>query len=1123
MTKDQTPHPPKTRRRRAKVGIWTFRGVLALILIASVTALMAIGQTFSAPDWVRERVADRIERNLNGLQLEFGEVKFLILDGWRPRISLRDVALRAQDGQMIAQLAHAEASLAMRPLLQGQVKPKQIVLSGAFVTVQRDALGNLSLSLGEGAAPVGQAANLPQMIEAADGVFLSPQLSALSTVEVQSITLSLEDLGKGRAWTLDGGHIQLTRHDRDVRIATGFSLLSGRDYASSIEANYTSTLGSPEAKFGISVSDIAAEDIALQNAAISWLEVLEAPISGAVRGGIDAAGAPTQISATLQIGEGAVQPNPETRPVRFTSARTYFTYDPTDQLLDFDEFSVDSSWGSVTAEGQAVLKGVETGVLENLVGQLQFTRMALNPAQLMEQPLVVDSAEVDLKLELNPFRVQVGRLTVEDDNKVVNAWGQVDADPSGWRVALDGTLNRMTPSELLDYWPPALAPKPREWVEENLTEGNFTDGDFAVRLEPGKKPDIYADFDFDQTTIRFAKTLPPAIDARGQASLTGQRFAVLAHGGRIITDHGDEIDATGTSFIIPDVSIPKAAPGIARIVGSGSVPAVLSLLDRPPLSLMSKSNLPIELAEGQVSVEGTLSLPLKDRVLLDDMAFHLTGEIIDVHSTVLVPGQELSAPRLTAVGDQTQITLSGAGFLGDVPMTATWTQPIGNRDTPPSSRVTGTIELSRRLMEQFNSPFAVRALNGVGQASYTLDLQRGQPPRLTAQSDLVGVGLRVAELGWSKAPNLQGSLSIDAELGERDTIEAFSLQTAGLSAAGTMRFNDTGAMETAQFSTLRVGSWLDVQLDMIGRGSRAPDLVVRGGALDLRGAGFGGGSSQAENTAGTGVNAGQGATIALDRLQITDTIALTGFRGQFSQAAGMSGNFTGRINGQTPVNGQVLPKGGRSGFFVQSDDAGGVFRSAQLLNQARGGTFQLSLTPTDGPASFDGTLRVRNTRVQDAPAMAALLNAISVVGLLDEMAGAGIQFASIDGRFRLDPDKVTVYEGSAVGPSMGLSVDGTVDTERRVLNLRGVISPVYLLNVIGSVISTRRGEGLVGFNYTLTGPMTSPQVWVNPLSGLAPGFLRDFLREPAPQAPPDPDQTSAPQTEPDPDAGGGDR
>lgn len=1121
MTKDHNREPTRAPRRRAKVGRWTFRGVLFLIFLASVTAVMAIGQTVSAPDWVRERVADRIERNLNGLQLEFGEVKFIILDGWRPRISLQNVTLKGTDGLVIAQLAHAEASLAMRPLLQGQVKPKQIVLSGAFVTVQRDALGNLSLSLGEGAAPVGQAANLPQMIEATDQVFLSEQLSALTAIEVQGITLSLEDLGKGRVWTLDGGYIQLTRHEQDMRIATGFSLLSGRDYASSIEANYTSTLGSPEAKFGITVSDIAAEDIALQNAAVSWLEVLQAPISGAVRGGIDAQGQPSQISATLQIGEGAVQPNAETVPVRFTGARTYFTYDPAKQLLDFNEFSVNSSWGAIAAEGQAVVNGVDAGAIESLVGQLRFTQMSLNPAQLMETPVSLDKAEIDLKLELNPFRLQVGRLEVTDDDKMLNVWGRLTADPEGWRVSLDGTLDRMTPGDLLGYWPRAVAPKPRKWVKENLKAGNFTNGDFAVRLVPGKRPDLYADFDFDQTTVRYAKTLPPVVDARGQASLTGQRFAVLAHAGRVITDHGDEIDATGTSFIIPDISIKKAAPGIARITGSGSVAAVLSLLDRPPLNLMSKSNLPVELAEGQVSVRGTLSLPLKDKVKIQDMTFHLNGEVSDVYSAVLVPGLELSAPRLTAFGDQTQITLTGNSFLGQVPMTATWVQPIGGNDTPQNSQVAGTIELSKALMQELDSAFAVRALSGKGQVRYTLDLQQGQPPRLTAQSDLAGVGLRVSELGWSKPQSASGELSLAAEFGESDAIETFRIRAAGLTAVGSMNFNTSGTMEAARFDTLRVGDWLNVRMDMIGRGNRAPDLIIRGGTLDMRGAGFGDGDGSSSGT--PGANAGQGVTVNLDRLQITDSIALTGFQGKFAQASGMTGNFAGRINGQTPVNGQVLPKGGRSGFFVQSSDAGGVFRSAQLLNQARGGSFQLSLSPVDGPGSYDGTLRVRNTRIKDAPAMAALLNAISVVGLLDEMAGAGIQFSTIDSRFRLDPEKVTVYEGSAVGPSMGLSVDGTVDTERRLLNLRGVISPVYLLNVIGSVLSTRKGEGLVGFNYTLTGALASPQVWVNPLSGLAPGFLRDFLREPAPKVPQVPGQPPPQQNDPTHDSSGGDR
>lgn len=153
--------------------------------------------------------------------------------------------------------------------------------------------------------------------------------------------------------------------------------------------------------------------------------------------------------------------------------------------------------------------------------------------------------------------------------------------------------------------------------------------------------------------------------------------------------------------------------------------------------------------------------------------------------------------------------------------------------------------------------------------------------------------------------------------------------------------------------------------------------------------------------------------------------------------------------------------------------------------------------------------------------MAALFNAISVVGLVDQMAGQGILFSEIDGQMRISSNSIRILEGSAVGPSIGLSVDGTVDTDRKWLNLRGVVSPIYVLNAIGSVL-TRKGEGVIGFNYTLTGPMNRPDVWVNPLSGLAPGFLRNLLRAPSdlPPVSPSPNAPQVAPTEAEPSTGG---
>jgi len=61
-----------------------------------------------------------------------------------------------------------------------------------------------------------------------------------------------------------------------------------------------------------------------------------------------------------------------------------------------------------------------------------------------------------------------------------------------------------------------------------------------------------------------------------------------------------------------------------------------------------------------------------------------------------------------------------------------------------------------------------------------------------------------------------------------------------------------------------------------------------------------------------------------------------------------------------------------------------------------------------------------------------------------------------------------------------------------------VISPLYLINGIGSIL-TRRGEGLIGFNFNVRGATDAPQVSVNPLSALTPGMFREIFRRAPPE------------------------
>ncbi len=1045
-----------------------------------------------APAWLAERIKARANAAIPNAQVAFGDVEFVVNSGWRPRVRIADLQVLDQQGVEIIKFAQAEAALAMRSLLEGQPKPKSIDLSGVFATLIRFEDGSVALRGGEDLTGSAQqsAATLPELIEQLDRAFEQPALSTLISADVQALTLRYEDKRIGEVWVVDGGRLRLDRDGTDLNLSADLALLSGGAEVATLEVNYASRLGDIQAEFGAIVNGVRAHDLATQSPALAWLDALRAPISGSLRSGVDSDGALSPLSATLQIGAGVLQPTEETTPIPFDSARSYFSYDPQTQSIDFAELSLVSKWVTARAEGVAFLGGLETGVLQDLVGQFRLTDLSLNPFEVYDAPVKLAAADADFRLTLDPFAIHLGQMQIRDVNNALSVSGRLSAQADGWRYALDGQMDAITPARLLELWPAKAAAPTRNWLVANLKKGKLSDLDVALRGAPEQPINTYFSFEYDEATVRYSPNLPQVENARGQASMIDNRFVVAVNSGHVTPPQGGRIDVAGSSFIIPDILVRGGPPAVARLRTNGTVTAALSLLNLAPLDVMDEAGLPVTLADGRAALEGTVSLPLKAGLKTSDIAYSVAGQLQNVTTDQLVPGQTLASERLSLKASNDGVEIGGQGRLGSVPFDAVWAQPLGV-EGGSGSTVRGTVELSERTIDQFNIGLPPGTVSGKGIAQIAVDLPRGGTPQLRLTSNLRGLRMALAPIGWTKSANAVGKLELAAALGNPVQVNQLVLDAPGLAASGTVRLKANGGLDRVTFDRVRVGQWLNAPVSLVGQGQNAPVRIdVTGGTLDLRTAAFGSGGG------GGGGQSGP-VTLALDRLQITDSIALTGMQGSFKTQGGLDGSFTGRVNGGAAIKGQVLPQNGRSAVRVQGDDAGNIFASAGVLKQARGGSLSLTLLPVGKDGAFDGKLDVKSTRIQDAPAIAALLNALSIVGLLEQLGGSGIHFNSVEAAFRLTPSTMTLTQGSAVGPSMGISMDGiyAVDTGR--LDMRGVVSPIYLLNGIGSIL-TRKGEGLIGFNYTLSGDAKSPKVQVNPLSALTPGMFRNIFRGPAP-------------------------
>ncbi|TNE58816.1 MAG: hypothetical protein EP340_04275 [Alphaproteobacteria bacterium] len=153
-------------------------------------------------------------------------------------------------------------------------------------------------------------------------------------------------------------------------------------------------------------------------------------------------------------------------------------------------------------------------------------------------------------------------------------------------------------------------------------------------------------------------------------------------------------------------------------------------------------------------------------------------------------------------------------------------------------------------------------------------------------------------------------------------------------------------------------------------------------------------------------------------------------------------------------------------------------------------------------STMTGYLKVDNFKIVKAPMLAQLLTVGSLRGLADTLNGDGIHFQSLKAPFTVNDEGVIgISDATASGSALGLTLVGTFDQGNNTTDFQGTIVPSYALNsalgnlpILGPMLVSRTGEGIFAFTYGINGPTSGPTVYVNPLSGLAPGFFRRIFQ-----------------------------
>lgn len=1086
-TDQDAPDQPAARQGRGlRWLLWAGAVTLLLLIFGFGGVYLRLMQgPLSLPPALQARILAQMQAGMPQNDLSLRDVSIALDEtGHRAVVVIDQIEMRDAAGLRAAfpQLSFIFDGGA---LLRGQVLPIRAEMRGASLLLERDETGGIDLAFASNQDAA--RADLAETMAGFDRMFSDPRFAQFEQATGREITISLRDAATGRALLIENGQMRLARQGADLVLGVSAGLETAQG-AGRISLIATRDGVARETELRLNFQDIAAGEISLASPALRWLDLLSAPLSGSIATQLRDAQGVGDLDVRLDLGAGELALEGTAQPLPFSRIATEFRYDADQGQLDLDRLVVDARDLDFSATGSAMISPDGTDISTTLA----LRDIMINPRDQFDAALMFSQGEAafDLTLGAEP-RLDLTRVLIRAEGFDLLAQGHAESRANGTAVDVTAQIAAMEMRDVLTYWPVDALPKTRDWIDRNLHQGQARDLAAHITKTPNAaRATVNVTFAYDGLDLSPLRDMPPLRDMSGVFALAGPRLTITGAQGVMRAPTGGDVAVPYARFVVPDTR-PRGPAAELDLEITGAIPDILTLFAGPPVNLFPQEGRldPESLATGQARLSGRIDLNLVERQPMEEMRFDVTGALDAVASDRLVPNRLLEAETLDLrITSADGVIISGDARLDGQPLSGQWQRPDLRR-TAPNSALTAQMPLSSTVLSALGLGLPEGMVGGAGMMDISVALfGPSAPPQMALRSDLQGVDLEIAALGWAKAAQDAGDLSVDITLGAAPRLEAFRLEGAGLVAEGSGDLTPQGALQQLRLNRFVIQDWLDVTGNLRPQGvGQPPAIEITSGRLDLR--------SLPQATPPIETARGP-LTVMLDELRLGAGLALRDLRAELSQGGGgLAGAYRGQLNGAVAVEGALAPlDGGGVDIRMRAADGGAVLRSAGVMRNLYGGAMDLQLQSPRGSRLYEGRLQITNPRMRDAPVMAELLNAVSVIGLLEQLSGDGINLGEVDVRFTLEPSKVTVHQGTAIGPSLGISMDGGYQMDARVLDFRGVLTPLYVLNGVIGGIFARRDEGLFGFNFRLSGPPDDPDVRVNPLSILVPGILRDLMR-----------------------------
>lgn len=719
------------------------------------------------------------------------------------------------------------------------------------------------------------------------------------------------------------------------------------------------------------------------------------------------------------------------------------------------------------------------------------------------EPLIVERALVRGAIQPIQKLVSVSSFQINAGDASFTASAAFGFDGETPSMALAAEASPMPVDTLKQLWPIFIAPIARGWTIENVLSGTVFGGKVVAsvpngvlgRLRKGATLDdtqLQVDFQISDATFKTFGDFPRISNASVRGSTSGITFTADVENGTAESALGNSIAVRKGQFHIADVRFPAPVAEIF-LDAEGKAQDIGEIANRNPVRALRFLNLEPQALSGEAHAQVSVTVPLRGDVKTSEVDWKADIAVKNFASDTPIDGRKIEKADAEISVIPAKVSVKGRGRIDGIDANIDLVQSIDGISKAGSLAV--TIDLSeddrKRLgidLEGFLSGpvgVAIDQKNGPGASgdTYKLDLARAE--------------ITIDALGWRKAAGVPAKASMRLKTDASGTsVRDFVLEGDGFSAAGDIDITQKGAIRRLDLKklALRPTDSLAVRAELKSDGTY--DVNVNGAAFDARSLINRLTATQSEGKPD------------VQRYRIEAAIGqVTGFGGEVISDLALSVTLRGgtplllSVGGKTDKASQPfsIAYGSRGGegdvLSVSGPDGGGLARFMNIYQRAAGGQLTIAAKRPPGATAMQGTFRMRKFALIEEPALKSL------TASRDSAGRHSVAFDVLDINFIEEGHRITTTRGLLTGDAVGGTYEGVFDRQSKAVDFTGTYVPAYVLNnlitkipILGLALGNGQREGLIGVTFKVTGTFARPQVTVNPLSALAPGFLRKLFQ-----------------------------